>query len=118
LAGGRSGRSAGAGAVVSGARHTPGPWHVNAIDSKRNRITGDETSTGWDRLHVNGGNATIARVYKPVDARLIASAPELLAACKSVLDSVPFASYRGDGELEECEERLRAAILKAEGGDQ
>jgi len=41
---------------------------------------------------------------------------ELLAACNSVLDSVPFASYRGDGELEECEARLKAAILKAEGG--
>ena len=47
---------------------------------------------------------------------LIAAAPDLLAACKSVLDSVPFASYRGDGELEECEARLKAAILKAEGG--
>jgi hypothetical protein len=29
---------------------------------------------------------------------------DLLAALQSVLDSVPFASYRGDGELEECEE--------------
>jgi hypothetical protein len=53
---------------------------------------------------------------REAQARLIAAAPDLLAACKSVLDSVPFASYRGDGELEECEARLKAAILKAEGG--
>ena len=51
-----------------------------------------------------------------VDYAMPSDAPDLLAACKSVLDSVPFASYRGDGELEECEGRLRFAILKAEGG--
>jgi len=29
--------------------------------------------------------------------------------------SVPFADYRGDGELEECEELVRDAILLATG---
>jgi hypothetical protein len=103
-------------AVPPAARHTPGPWHVNAIDSKRGRITGDETSTGWDRMHVNGGNATIARVYKPVDARLIAHAPDLLAACKaSVCALTQNATFPAD--IDAALIWLRAAILKAEGGD-
>jgi hypothetical protein len=47
------------------------------------------------------------------DQALIAAAPDLLDALQSVLASVPFPSYRGDGELEECEQRVRAAIAKA-----
>ena len=53
---------------------TPLPWRVNAIDSKRGRITGDETSTGWDKLDVHGANANVARIYRPNDARFIAHA--------------------------------------------
>lgn len=66
------------------AKHTPGPWHVNAIDSMHGRITGDETSEGWDKLQINGANRTIASVYRSKDARLIAAAPALLAALERV----------------------------------
>ena len=62
--------------------HTPGPWHVNAVDTKRRRITGDETSTGWDKLQINGTNNTVATVYRPNDARLIAAAPRMLELLK------------------------------------
>lgn len=63
------------------AKHTPGPWHVNAIDSRRTRVVGDETAPigTWDKLQVNNRNCTIATVYRPADARLIASAPETAA---------------------------------------
>jgi len=53
------------------------------------------------------------RVVRGDTARLIAAAPELLQALVSVLASVPFMSYRGDGELEECEQLVRNAIAKA-----
>lgn len=58
--------------------HTPGEWKIKAINSRTNRVVGDETSSGWDKLHINGGNRTIAVVYREADARLIAAAPELL----------------------------------------
>ena len=58
--------------------HTPGEWKIKAINSRTNRVVGDETSSGWDKLHITGGNRTIAVVYRQADARLIAAAPELL----------------------------------------
>ena len=96
---------------MNAARHTPGPWRVHTGSANAFRCA-------TDRIIVNALGDSVA--YLPFTdepaAALIAAAPDLLAACKSVLDSVPFASYRGDGELEECEGRLRFAILKAEGG--
>lgn len=66
-------------------RHTPGPWHVNGIESKRNRITGDETSTGWDKLQINSANRTVATVYRSYDARVIAAAPTMLSALEAIV---------------------------------
>ena len=94
---------------MSAAGHTPGPWTYPGG-------TGNFVG-GPDRLRIADlGGLERSPEERQANARLIAAAPDLLAACKSVLDSVPFASYRGDGELEECEGRLRFAILKAEGG--
>lgn len=66
-------------------QHTAEPWHVNAIDSKRKRIVGDETSTGWDKLQINSAHHTIATVYHGPDARLIASAPEMRLALEAIV---------------------------------
>ena len=51
---------------------TKRPWHVNAI--KDGRIIGDETAKGWDKLHINGPNCTVAVVYRAEDARVIVEA--------------------------------------------
>jgi hypothetical protein len=67
---------------------TPGTWHVNGIDSRRRRITGDETSTGWDKLQINANNRTVATVYRAEDARLIATAPRLLDTLQAILPSL------------------------------
>jgi hypothetical protein len=99
------------------AGHTPGPWYSVA------RLSASENHKGY---LVGGGepNQRVAEVI-PVDedgvegganARLIAAAPELLAACRTML---PIAEEEwghhvatvGAGVLAE----IRAAILKATG---
>lgn len=92
-------------------KHTPGPWHVNAIDSKRGRVTGDETSTGWGRLQVNSGNRTIATVYRANDARLIAAAPDMLEALRECVIALEML-----GEEGETLDLGRLTLAKAEGG--
>lgn len=62
---------------------TPGPWHVNAI--AKGRIIGDETAQGAEKLYISSHNATVATVYRPRDARLIATAPALRDALEGLL---------------------------------
>ena len=63
---------------------TKGPWHANAI--KGNRIIGDHTSKGWDKILINAHSCTVANVFRSKDAQLIASAPDLLEALKQIID--------------------------------
>lgn len=106
---------------MASARHTPGPWVVTTCDE------GD--AEGWVEIQQDGAfhpcPDDICRVHRrgPAggahddglddgDARLIAAAPDLLAALKALVCAV-------DGG-EECieDERLaacRAAIARAEG---
>lgn len=99
--------------ITRAENHTPGPWHVNAIDSKAGRIVGDETSKGWDKLQINNANATIATVYRSKDARLIAAAPDLLAALRLIMSAVD------NGVIEHFPAAIGiqagAAIARAEG---
>lgn len=99
------------GAAVT-ARHTPEPWHVNAIANRR--IVGDDTTThDYDYLEICNANATIARVYRAKDARLIATAPELAAALAACLpDLERYASTHGPGP-DRRRDAARAALAKA-----
>ena len=114
-------------------KHTPGPWHVNAI--RANRIVGDETEVEFDKLQIHGANCTIATVYHRQDARLIASAPdllaerdrlralnaELLATMQEIADTVALAIKARAMpapmryEMRAIEEVARAAIAKIKG---
>ena len=77
--------------------HTPGPWHVNGIEAIFSVI----------------GNRSVAKVYNPEsDARLIASAPDLLAACEQVLSYLGVAGGRS-ASTQVYERILREAIAKA-----
>jgi hypothetical protein len=63
------------------AEHTPGPWHVNGLDT----------------IMSTKGNRSIAKVYHPeLDGRLIAAAPTLLEAGTELLE---VADMRGDSTL-------------------
>lgn len=90
--------------------HTPGPWHY-------------ETSEDGARLWVGCPQYTVATVHETADrveigamqanARLIAAAPELLAALQGILD---VASVRIDDPRIKQWDAARMAIAKA-GGD-
>jgi hypothetical protein len=84
---------------------TPRPWTLIPHDTFKGIYELAE-GTGYDR------NTIAQAVHGERNARLLQAAPELVEALKSVLASVPFASYRGDGELEECEQRVRSVLAK------
>ena len=111
---------------VEDAKHTPGPWYV--IDGKIWRrpveelyeygggVAGDKplafVNRGWD---VGVGFPVLA------NARLIAAAPELLAAledlicvCQNIQCEPPTLEVMRELDLEVI--RARAAIAKAKGG--
>lgn len=92
--------------------HTPGPWHVYS----RNSLC-VESATGNIAL-VNLARASEA------DARLIAAAPDLLAALKDLADWLAYGLNKADGAEPTAEDhaacervaaQARAAVDKAEG---
>lgn len=88
-------------------QHTPGPWAVNR-DDPLEVVMGN--AQGGDALvaTIEGGHAGAERAR--ADARLIAAAPALLAACRAVLDEFPAC----DGKRIESVKRIcRAAISRA-----
>jgi hypothetical protein len=80
--------------------HTPGPWRST---DKRCGATNVP-----DAFVISADGTQICRhLDRFEDARLIAAAPELLAACRAAL-----ANFGGDTEVADM---LRAAVAKAEG---
>jgi hypothetical protein len=89
---------------VSAARHTPGPW---TYPGGTGNLIG-----GPDRLRIADlGGLERSPDERQANARLIAAAPDLLAACKA------FAAARSNPELSAAVLQAESAILKAEGGD-
>ena len=94
--------------------HTPGPWTIRT-DSRT-----DIDRTVFAHTPIHNNPVAIARVYgegvmaspdaeKIANARLIAAAPDLLAACQRALDSSVRINW----------ERLREAVaLATEGGSE
>ena len=94
------------------ATHTPGPWIVRSyIDMQHPSCLGDDDnrhmiiSEGGQGLAHTVGLNTETDV---VNARLIAAAPDLLAACKATLPPLE--------QRQPWHVMLEAAIAKAEGG--
>ena len=53
-------------------KHTPPPWDVRPAESP------------WERTAIKAGSVTVGFIDTSDDARLIAAAPEMLAALKAV----------------------------------
>lgn len=95
-------------------KHTPGPWYRNAI--KGDRIVNLETDS-YDKILVSNPNATVATVYRVEDARLIAAAPELLAALQGVWGFFCMSDWETGAAGSEFVDAARSAIAQATGGD-
>ncbi len=89
-------------------KHTPGPWKIEYNDP--------EEEYWVTRPHYDAGPAKI--IYNIEDARLIAAAPDLLAALQRILpfvDCIAAITREDINEYEQAYKDAIAAIAKAEG---
>lgn len=104
---------------MSEANHTPGPWCVDGEDYFAKVVSKD----GWtiaETSHIHDGDLGKAEDIHLANMRLIAAAPDLLAACEA---SLALLTKYGEGRFAcaafESERKLihqlRAAITKAKG---
>jgi hypothetical protein len=94
-------------------KHTPGPWTI-AKSGEHIEIRGNPQTTNMvnsDLARCGGPKSWLDESEVEANARLIAAAPDLLAACKAVIVTLKIAS-----EVDAIPQLL-AAIRKAEGGD-
>ena len=97
-------------------QHTPGPWQ--AFD----RTPGDPPTIGpYGRPSVCYLAANFPRPEEVANARLIASAPDLLAACQQLVSLSESGLFKGSFEHPSLEDSdavaaARAAIARAEKG--
>jgi hypothetical protein len=123
---------------MSEAKHTPGPWDVNGIDTEKIRIGSRKMSdVAIVYNQPNRFDGSLSKSRKR-NAELIAAAPDLLAACEAAIEQIealddvlnqsghevigwhlngdtePIASFFQDNDIGAVE-KLRAAIAKAKG---
>lgn len=89
-------------------KHTPGPW---AYDPEIGRVYSLADNQIVASIHVAGNPACEAAW--PDDARLIANAPDLLAALKAADNELDDEAC--ENRIPRARARIRAAIAKAEG---
>ena len=87
--------------------HTPGQWNDTGNDGKDNLIVESEYGSICAVWRVNGYACQAA------DARLIAAAPDMLAALRELLAD----NYLADPINADRMAKTRAAVAKAEGRD-
>ncbi len=87
-------------------KHTPGPWGVD-VQENVDLLVGQQADSYFVKTPTDEGAEYVAEVMGPANARLIASAPDLLAACKLAAERVA-----NGGVIAEV---AAAAIAKAEG---
>jgi hypothetical protein len=103
------------------AKHTPAPWFVDGVnvkDDPYNRIRYSVVATGKTIANMYYSSYAGGPTNAVDDARLIASAPELLAALRKIEMAASFAAIPDAQERRDMDaalETARAAIAKAEG---
>ena len=100
-------------------QHTPGPWQIARPDNDRCRCDIETVERGVD-LPEQGNHIAVAYWGTPTEtanARLIASAPELLLALKSLLAIAPADDIGIDDRAsrDEWMGKAHSAIARAEG---
>lgn len=85
-------------------QHTPGPWAHSAL-------AGDHEFAVY--AEATGRDIALVRDFDEANARLIAAAPELLAACNRMLDA---SASTDASEWAEAVEQMEAAIARATEG--
>lgn len=98
--------------------HTPGPWHVRNAGPHWNnpaipnyRVVRTPTPSGphgYDVAWSPDGELVAEHVYEDADARLIAAAPDLLAACRDLVSVLP-----DPDDMEDPDDVVRSRIIRA-----
>lgn len=94
------------------AAYTPGPWDVRTLEN-----------FGWNVVHYRNGDkfdiVRVAKANKEEDARLIAAAPEMLAALErqaaNIARWIETGEPAGREESKSISDQICAAIAKATG---
>lgn len=86
--------------------HTPGPWFFDLNTGGLDYSIYESAANSVERDYYSGA---LAEVNSESNARLIAAAPELLEACKLMVDDQSPENHLHNLEM------LRLAIAKAEG---
>ena len=89
-------------------KHTPGPWHAHHDHG----WLVVESDNGDMYIKIEKGSAATRRI---ADARLIAAAPDLLAALQVLLRNYAAVHDIGDVEMQPAIYQASAAIAKATG---
>lgn len=92
-------------------KHTPGPWRVEYFKWVRSEANGEQVCSGLGEIKYGRTNEEI-ELLAGANARLIAAAPDLLEACKTIRD---YDWEKTDNTWAEICLILNLAIAKAEG---
>jgi len=94
-------------------KYTPGPWVTGNGKNGTRAETSVYAEIGDIYVKIAWCDATLGYPHCVANARLIATAPELLSVCKELADS---AAYWSEYDVPlGIVDRLNAAITKAEG---
>jgi hypothetical protein len=99
-------------------KHTPGPWHVRVFDGSQWSIDAEGDLTLAQACQIRPLPLDRKQEERTANARLIASAPELLEACKMIVEYDEDVEESGGEFLRLYIKALnaaRAAIAKATG---
>lgn len=88
-------------------KHTPGPWRLHEQRGRTYVVAGRGVEAGEFMGHLIAAETTCPDW--PANARLIAAAPDLLAACEAVLSAPVVAAPHP------CWQMVRDAVARAKG---
>jgi len=92
--------------------HTPGPWTIDQYGHVYGPWTQSEDKQVYVQQHIAQCNGM---GKNPADIKLVAAAPELLAACEAVLDAMTDPNFDDHFDGAKLELMLQNVVDKARG---